>query len=189
MLAGALKSLDGKQRSAWSRFLIGTKMRHPDSMSELRAHTLKLWRQTSVSSQTEYEKIRTESDPATLDDYIAARDLPADGNTQRGGHGADASEVRQSSGQAATETTKSDPATAAAASNGFKRPSRRARVRFQTQTEMSRTKTADNGVLRVKLRLRVAVRSKSPARASADSRRTWHCGPPSGSRLEALEQI
>ncbi|HEY5080789.1 MAG TPA: DUF4238 domain-containing protein [Bauldia sp.] len=74
MLAGALKSLDGKQRSAWSRFLIGTKMRHPDSMSEFRAHALKLWRQTGVSSQAEYEKIRNESDPATFDDYIAARD-------------------------------------------------------------------------------------------------------------------
>jgi hypothetical protein len=74
ILAGDLDSLDLRLKSAWSRFLIGMTLRHPDVMKELREISLTMWRDGSPKSQEEYEKYRTASDPLTLEEYANAAD-------------------------------------------------------------------------------------------------------------------
>jgi len=60
--------------TAWSRFIVGIHLRHPDSMPELRAGAAAQWDVDGDKYQAEYEKIRKPSDPATFDEYIAIRD-------------------------------------------------------------------------------------------------------------------
>jgi hypothetical protein len=57
--------------SAWSRFLVGVHLRHPDAMPELRAGAKAVWDSSGGDSQVQYEKIKKASDPPTFDDYIA----------------------------------------------------------------------------------------------------------------------
>jgi hypothetical protein len=61
-------------RSGWSRFLISLIIRHPDVMMDLRAATMKSWKDTEASTQAEYEKTKEPHYPATFDEYIAAVD-------------------------------------------------------------------------------------------------------------------
>ena len=60
--------------SAWSRFLVGVHLRHPDAIPELRAGAKAEWDRSGAASQAEYEKIRKPGDPATFDDYMAKTD-------------------------------------------------------------------------------------------------------------------
>jgi Protein of unknown function (DUF4238) len=60
--------------TAWSRFIVGIHLRHPDSMPELRAGAAAQWEADGDKYQAEYEKIRKPTDPATFDEYIAIRD-------------------------------------------------------------------------------------------------------------------
>jgi hypothetical protein len=60
-------------RSAWSRFVIGIYLRHPDAIAELRAAARGEWG-SEGDVQRQYELIRRPSDPATFDEYIAEKD-------------------------------------------------------------------------------------------------------------------
>ena len=60
--------------TAWSRFIVGIHLRHPDSMPELRAGAAAHWDVSGEKHQAEYEKIRKPNDPATFNEYIAIRD-------------------------------------------------------------------------------------------------------------------
>jgi hypothetical protein len=61
-------------RSAWSRFVVGIHLRHPDAMPELRAGAAAVWEGTGENAQAEYLKIKTPEDPPTFDEYMALRD-------------------------------------------------------------------------------------------------------------------
>ena len=63
-----------EHRSAWSRFVVGLHLRHPDAMPELRAAAKSIWEGSGESSQQEYERIKEPSDPPTFDQYIEATD-------------------------------------------------------------------------------------------------------------------
>jgi len=60
--------------SAWSRFVIGIHLRHPDAMPEMRAATEKIWSASGEDYQARYEGVRKPGDPATFDEYLALRD-------------------------------------------------------------------------------------------------------------------
>ncbi|MGB9368511.1 MAG: DUF4238 domain-containing protein [Xanthobacteraceae bacterium] len=57
-------------RSAWSRFVIGIHLRHPDAIAELRVATKAAWDANHGPSQTAYEELRKPEDPATFEEYI-----------------------------------------------------------------------------------------------------------------------
>jgi len=61
-------------RSAWSRFVVGIHLRHPDAIPELRAAARTLWAGDGEEYQREYELIRQPGDPATFDERIAQID-------------------------------------------------------------------------------------------------------------------
>jgi hypothetical protein len=61
-------------RSAWSRFLIGLHVRHPDAMKEIRPGVVRHWQNSAEITQREYEKYRSPEDPPTFDEYWADRD-------------------------------------------------------------------------------------------------------------------
>jgi hypothetical protein len=60
-------------RSAWSRFVIGIYLRHPDAIAELRAAARGGEWGSESDVQRQYELIRRPSDPATFDGYIAEK--------------------------------------------------------------------------------------------------------------------
>jgi len=60
--------------SAWSRFLVGIHLRHPDAVPELREAATNIWAANGVDYQTRYEAIRKPTDPPTFDGYLALRD-------------------------------------------------------------------------------------------------------------------
>ena len=61
-------------RSAWSRFVIGVHLRHPDAIPELRAAARSIWNGNGETYQREYELIRTPDDPPTFDERITKID-------------------------------------------------------------------------------------------------------------------
>jgi hypothetical protein len=64
-------------RSAWSRFVIGVHLRHPDAIPELRAAATSVWAnddEIKRQSQRQYELIRKPTDPVTFDERIAEID-------------------------------------------------------------------------------------------------------------------
>lgn len=60
--------------SAWSRFVIALRLRHPDAMPELRTAAKSVWDRGGDAYQPQYEAIRKPEDPPTFDEYFAARD-------------------------------------------------------------------------------------------------------------------
>ena len=60
--------------SAWSRFVIGIHLRHPDVMPELRAAAGSIWDQSGAAYQAHYEQLRRPGDPGTMDEWLATRD-------------------------------------------------------------------------------------------------------------------
>jgi hypothetical protein len=60
--------------SAWSRFVIGLHLRHPDAMPELRAAAKSVWDIGGAEYQAQYEATKKCEDPPTFDEYLAARD-------------------------------------------------------------------------------------------------------------------
>jgi hypothetical protein len=60
--------------SAWSRFVIGIHLRHPDAMPEIRAASEKIWHASGVDYQSRYEAVRKRGDPDTFDEFLALRD-------------------------------------------------------------------------------------------------------------------
>jgi Protein of unknown function (DUF4238) len=61
-------------RSAWSRFVIGVHLRHPDAIPELRTAARSIWSSNGEEIQRRYELIREPSDPATFDERVAKID-------------------------------------------------------------------------------------------------------------------
>ena len=64
----------GELVSAWSRFVLGIYLRHPDAMPELRQAAIAEWDRGGEDQQAEYEKIRKSTDPLTFDEYLANKD-------------------------------------------------------------------------------------------------------------------
>lgn len=60
--------------SAWSRFLLGIHLRHPDAMPELRDAAQAIWHGSGDGAQANYEKLKLPDDPPTLDEFMAKRD-------------------------------------------------------------------------------------------------------------------
>jgi hypothetical protein len=73
-LAGSREPWSAELLSAWSRFLIGIHLRHPDAVPELRAAAQSIWEGSGEASQCAYEATRKPEDPATFDEYLEARD-------------------------------------------------------------------------------------------------------------------
>jgi hypothetical protein len=72
LLAGNLNAVanDPKLKSAWSRFMIGMKLRHPNAIKELRAGADKIWNKGDADTQARWEAIREQHHPLKFDDYI-----------------------------------------------------------------------------------------------------------------------
>ena len=60
--------------SAWSRFVIGIHLRHPDAIAELRAAVEAIWEEVSGHMQRDYMAQRQPDDPMTYDEYLSQRD-------------------------------------------------------------------------------------------------------------------
>ena len=60
--------------TAWSRFVIGIHLRHPDAMPELREAAKNIWDGSGADYQARYGAIRKPTDPPTFDGYLALRD-------------------------------------------------------------------------------------------------------------------
>jgi hypothetical protein len=73
-LNGPPTGWNSELRSAWSRFIIGIHMRHPDAMPELRAAAAAIWEGSASDACRNYERFRQPADPATHDQYLAERD-------------------------------------------------------------------------------------------------------------------
>jgi Protein of unknown function (DUF4238) len=73
-LTGSSEPWSSELISAWSRYLIGIHLRHPDAMPELRAAAMSIWEGSGRDSQIAYEAIRKSEDPATFDEFIQKRD-------------------------------------------------------------------------------------------------------------------
>ena len=71
---GSGEAWNSELLSAWSRFVIGIHLRHPDAMPELRTAAQALWSATGAESQVEYEKLRKPEDPELFGDYLAMID-------------------------------------------------------------------------------------------------------------------
>jgi Protein of unknown function (DUF4238) len=61
-------------RSAWSRFVVGVHLRHPDAIPELRTAARSVWGSNGEEFQRQYETIREPGDPLTFDERIAKID-------------------------------------------------------------------------------------------------------------------
>jgi hypothetical protein len=73
-LSGSHEPWSAELLSAWSRFLIGIHLRHPDAVPELRAAAQSIWDGSGETSQLAYEAIRKPEDPETFDEYVERRD-------------------------------------------------------------------------------------------------------------------
>jgi hypothetical protein len=73
-LSGNATQWNNELICAWSRFVLGIRLRHPDSMLELRAAAQAIWDASGVDFQSEYERLRELGDPATFDDYLAVNE-------------------------------------------------------------------------------------------------------------------
>lgn len=60
-------------RSAWSRFIVGLKLRHPDAVAELRQAIAEIWARDDPNTRSEYQKIRSPEDPETFDEWIKSK--------------------------------------------------------------------------------------------------------------------
>lgn len=73
-LTGCTEPWSAELLSAWSRFVIGIHLRHPDAMPELRAGAQAIWEGSGAVFQSGYEAIRKPDDPETFDEYLQTRD-------------------------------------------------------------------------------------------------------------------
>jgi hypothetical protein len=74
MLLSGDNQWTSETRSAWSRFVIGVHLRHPDAIPELRAAARSIWISNGERFQREYELIRQPDDPPMFDERIAKID-------------------------------------------------------------------------------------------------------------------
>ncbi len=59
-------------RSAWSRFVLNFRVRHPDPMREMRDYIRATWNRSDDYYEAEYAKIRRPDSPATLTEFMAS---------------------------------------------------------------------------------------------------------------------
>jgi hypothetical protein len=60
--------------NAWSRFVLGIHLRHPDAMPELRAAAKAIWEKSGPALQKEYAKIRQPENPEAFEELLATPD-------------------------------------------------------------------------------------------------------------------
>lgn len=76
--------MDDELRSAWSRFILNFRLRHPDPLKELRVHIETTWNKTDPHYETEYSKLRKSTDPGTLLEFAASLGTEAGAKIQLG---------------------------------------------------------------------------------------------------------
>lgn len=59
-------------RTAWSRFLLNFRVRHPDPFKELRAHISKTWNAIDPEFEAKYATLRKDHHPPTLVEFTAS---------------------------------------------------------------------------------------------------------------------
>jgi hypothetical protein len=64
--------------NAWSRFVLGIHLRHPDAMPELSAAAKAIWEKSGPAYQEKYAEIRQPDDPESFDELLASGDPLAD---------------------------------------------------------------------------------------------------------------
>jgi hypothetical protein len=84
LLAGNTAPWTPSLRSAWSRFVINSIIRHPHPFAEIKAITHDHWLQPDNVTQQEYERLRTPDDPPTFEEWVLLQ----------GGHLADRIRIR-----------------------------------------------------------------------------------------------
>ncbi|MFF0919434.1 DUF4238 domain-containing protein [Rhizobium leguminosarum] len=72
LLSGVIPT--GELRYAWSRFLMSMAMRTPEEMRKYKENFVKLWMKPVAKYQAEYERLRKEGWPDTLEEYFRLRD-------------------------------------------------------------------------------------------------------------------
>jgi hypothetical protein len=71
MLAGRMDTLNNDLRSAWARFVMTLRFRHPDLVAEMRDNITRLWSNHDAFTRSEYQRSRSPNDPGTFDEYLA----------------------------------------------------------------------------------------------------------------------
>ena len=66
-------SLTFDERSAWSRFVINSMIRHPEAFAEVRAGIERRWMDPDAETQAEYEKLRSPTMPPLFLDWVIAQ--------------------------------------------------------------------------------------------------------------------
>lgn len=61
-----------ERRSAWSRFIVNFRIRHPDPLQEIRAYIRATWGKSDPYYEAQYAEARQRTDPETFADYIAS---------------------------------------------------------------------------------------------------------------------
>jgi Protein of unknown function (DUF4238) len=79
LLSGTTQKWTAEERSAWSRFVLGFRMRHPDAMSELRDGLDLVWRKSGENTEEKYQELRKPGWPETLSEYLVSRNPHAEG--------------------------------------------------------------------------------------------------------------
>jgi hypothetical protein len=74
LLRPTSKPWPGEMVTAWSRFVLGLHLRHPDAMPELRTAAAEEWKRSGEEHQRRYEEIKKPGDPPTFDEYLGIRD-------------------------------------------------------------------------------------------------------------------
>jgi hypothetical protein len=70
MLQHGTRSLNNDERSAWSRYVINALIRNPDAFEELRRRIDLHWKAPNGETEAEYRKLRSESMPATFQQWV-----------------------------------------------------------------------------------------------------------------------
>lgn len=70
MLQSPPRNLNDVEQSAWSVFIRTLHHRSPEALRATQFHGMRIWEETVRGLGDRYQELRTETDPATLDEYI-----------------------------------------------------------------------------------------------------------------------
>jgi hypothetical protein len=65
-----MHTLDNFRKSAWARFLMTLRFRHPDLVAEMRNQIAALWKNHDIFTRTPYAQTRSQGDPETFGEYV-----------------------------------------------------------------------------------------------------------------------
>jgi hypothetical protein len=82
ILRGRMHTLDDRRKSAWARFLMTLRFRHPDVVVEMRDQIATLWKNHDAFTRSPYAETRSPDDPETFGEYVAQLSPDADFRVQ-----------------------------------------------------------------------------------------------------------